>query len=128
MIPFLQNFFKTAEAHPDRIAVVDREGERATTYRELLSSALRVNAWIRQQGLARESVCAIYFPKSMEYIAARLGIIMAGCAWVGLEDLMGKERMSMILPLSSICESLVRNERENTFLSQNPHFQFTNSR
>ena len=61
-------------------------------------------------------------------MAARLGIIMAGCAWVGLEDLMGKERMAMILPLSSKCESLVRNERENTFLSQNPHFQFTNSR
>ena len=122
-------------------------------------------------------------------MAARLGIIMAGCAWVSLEDLMGKERMAFVIRDSgcrvvfdrekweeampaggaacnntldieildgrndfgvlldynarkydrssmerfadifcSICESLVRNERENTFLSQNPHFQFTNSR
>ena len=88
MIPFLQNFLKTVEAEPDRAAVVDRDGTRVTTYRELCSCALRVNAWIRAHGLGRESVSAIYFPKCMEYVATRIGIIMAGSAWVGLEDLM----------------------------------------
>ena len=97
MIPFLQNFLKTVASDPDRPAVVDRDGKRVTTYGELCSRAFRVNAWIRAHGLGRESVCAIYFPKCMEYVAARLGIIMAGSAWVGLEDLMGKERMRYVL-------------------------------
>lgn len=97
MIPFLQNFLKTVAADPDRPAVVDRDGKRVTTYGELCSRAFRVNAWVRAHGLGRESVCAIYFPKCMEFVAARLGIIMAGSAWVGLEDLMGKERMRYVL-------------------------------
>ena len=53
MIPFLQHFLKTVEAEPDRAAVVDRDGTRVTTYRELCSCALRVNAWIRAHGLGR---------------------------------------------------------------------------
>ena len=97
MIPFLQNFLKTVKAEPDRTAVVDRDGKRTTTYRELCSCALRVNAWIRAHGLGRESVSAIYFPKCMEYVATRIGIIMAGSAWVGLEDLMGRERMRFVI-------------------------------
>ena len=97
MIPFLRNFLKTVKADPDRAAVVDRDGTRITTYQELCSYALRVNAWIRSHGLGRESVSAIYFPKSMEYVATRIGIIMAGSAWVGLEDLMGKERMRFVI-------------------------------
>lgn len=110
MIPFLQNFLKTVEAEPDRAAVVDRDGTRVTTYRELCSCALRVNAWIRAHGLGRESVSAIYFPKCMEYVATRIGIIMAGSAWVGLEDLMGKERIAFVIRDSG-CKAVFDREK-----------------
>ena len=110
MIPFLQNFLKTAEAEPDRTAVVDRDGKRVTSYRERCSCALRVNAWIRAHGLGRESVSAIYFPKCMEFVATRIGIIMAGSAWVGLEDLMGKERMRFVIRDSG-CKAVFDQEK-----------------
>lgn len=110
MIPFLQHFLKTVEAEPDRAAVVDRDGTRVTTYRELCSCALRVNAWIRAHGLGRESVSAIYFPKCMEYVATRIGIIMAGSAWVGLEDRMGKERIAFVIRDSG-CKAVFDREK-----------------
>lgn len=97
MIQFLKLFLNTVEKEPNRVAVVDRDGKRRTTYRQLYSCCLRVNAWMRAHGLGRESVSAIYFPKSMEYVAARLGIIMAGGAWVALDDMMGKERREFVI-------------------------------
>ena len=97
MESFLEKLYKTAALYPTRPAVVDRDGTRVTTYQELLTAAGRINAWLRKKNLGREDVIAIYFPKSMEYIAARIGIMMAGCAWVGLEDLMGKERIQYVI-------------------------------
>ena len=40
MLDFLMNLQKTAATYPDRLAVVDREGKRTTTYRELYTAAL----------------------------------------------------------------------------------------
>ena len=97
MEAFLENLYKTAALYPYRPAVVDRDGTRITTYRDLLTAAGRINAWLRKNNLGREDVIAIHFPKSMEYLAARIGIMMAGCAWVGLEDLMGKERIMYVI-------------------------------
>ncbi len=97
MIDFIKNFIKTANEYPDRPAVIDHDGTRITTYSELLAATLRVNAWLRNHGLGREDISAIYFPKSMEYIATRIGIMMSGGAWVGLEDLMGKERIDFVI-------------------------------
>ncbi|MBQ1809324.1 MAG: anion permease, partial [Selenomonas sp.] len=68
------------------------------------------NAWIRAHGLGRESVSAIYFPKCMEYVATRIGIIMAGSAWVGLEDLMGKERIAFVIRDSG-CKAVFDQEK-----------------
>ena len=97
MIEFLNILQETAAMHPDRPAVVDRDGTRTTTYRELFAAALRVNAWLRNHGIGREDVTAIYFPKSMEYIATRIGVMMSGGAWVGLEDIMGKDRIDFVI-------------------------------
>ena len=97
MIRFLRHFLETVAKEPNRAAVVDWDGARATSYRQLFSCCLRVNAWMRAHGLGREMVIAIHFPKSMEYVATRLGIILAGGAWVALDDSMGKERMEFVI-------------------------------
>ncbi len=97
MIDFLKALIETANKYPDRPAVIDHDGTRITTYSELLDVAFRVNAWLREKGLGREDISAIYFTKSMEYIACRIGIMMSGGAWVGLEDLMGKERIDYVI-------------------------------
>ena len=78
MVQFLENLLITAKEYPDRTAVVDHDGNRTTTYRELVEKACRDNAWLRSKQIGREQVAALYFPKGVEYIAARLGIIMSG--------------------------------------------------
>lgn len=97
MISFLQKLTDTARMFSDRPAVVDNDGDRITSYAELYENALKVNAYLRMQGIGKEDVCAIYFKRSMEYIATRIGIMMAGAAFVGLEDLMGKERIDFVI-------------------------------
>ncbi len=96
MNPFLKRFRETAAVFPDREAVVDRDGTRGTTYRQLYEQAARVNRWLRDHDIGTESVVAIYFPKGVEYIAVRIGVIMAGAAWVGLEDMMGLRRIEFV--------------------------------
>ena len=97
MTEFLELFTAAVRKYPDRPAIVDRDGTRTTTYAELYSCALKVNNWLRLHGIGREDVAAIYYPKGLEYIAARIGIIMSGAAWLGLEDIMGKDRIDFAI-------------------------------
>ncbi len=60
MIRFLRNLLITAEEYPDRTAVVDHDGGRETTYRELIDKACRINAYLRRNGIGREQIAAIY--------------------------------------------------------------------
>ena len=94
---FIERLKKTAKEHPDRIAIVDRDGMRSTSYRELFDNAMRINRYLQDRGIGKEDTVGIYYPKGMEYIATRIGIMMAGAAWVALEDLMGKERIDYVI-------------------------------
>ncbi|MBQ6737550.1 MAG: AMP-binding protein [Synergistaceae bacterium] len=97
MIRFLENLADTVRQFPDRPAVVDRKGTRTTTYSELYSCALKVNRWLRLHGLGRDDVVAIYYPKGLEYLATRIGIMMSGAVWLGLEDIMGRDRIDFAI-------------------------------
>ncbi len=94
---YIDRLTNTAENCPDRIAIVDRDGLRSTSYRELLGYAMKVNHYLRSKGIGKEDTVGIYYPKGMEYIATRIGVMMAGAAWVALEDLMGKERIDYVI-------------------------------
>lgn len=97
MIPFLRRFKEVVSNFPDRAAVVDLEGSRSTSYLDLNKYSDRVATYLRHLGIGKEDVVGIYFPKGMEYIAARIGVIKAGAAWVALEDMMGQERISYVV-------------------------------
>ncbi len=97
MITFLSELIKTAKEVPDRPAVVDMDGKRSTTYKELIMYAKKVNAWLKSRGIGREDVCAIYLQRGVEYIAVRIGIMMAGACCVNLEDLMGRQRIDFVI-------------------------------
>ena len=94
---FIERLKKTAMEHPNRIAVVDRDGARSTTYSDIFGYAMRVNRYLQDRGIGKEDTVGIYYPKGMEFIATRIGIMMAGAAWVALEDLMGKERIEYVI-------------------------------
>ena len=92
----LSAFFDKLEQFPERIAVVDHDGERSTTYRQFYENCKKVNAYLRKKGIGSEDTVAIHVPRGMEYMAIRVGVIMAGAAWVSLEDMMGPERIAFV--------------------------------
>ena len=97
MIHFLEKFLNSVNANPLHTAVVDRAGERRTSYRELDVMSGRVASWLKKNGIGKENVVAICVPRGVEFVAVRLAVMKAGAVWVGTESMMGEERIAYII-------------------------------
>lgn len=82
-----ETFFTRAKARPDRTALVTTAGEE-TTYATLAEQALRTAAALADAGVRPGDLVAVTLPKGPEQIAAVLGVLAAGAAYVplGLEQ------------------------------------------
>jgi acyl-CoA synthetase (AMP-forming)/AMP-acid ligase II len=69
---------RRASSHPDRIAVVDLEGTRRVTYRELDEAASRVAAFLTASGVNPGDVVAVQMPNWYETVAIDVGVLRAG--------------------------------------------------
>ena len=96
MIGFLKKVHDFAVNTPDSPAVVDMNGERTVTYRELDKLSGQIAAYLKYSGLRSEDIVLISCPRGAEYIAARIGVMKAGAAWVCVEEMMGRERIDYI--------------------------------
>ncbi|MFB7496395.1 amino acid adenylation domain-containing protein [Streptomyces sp. NPDC056161] len=81
--PLHEAFFTHATATPDRAALVTTAGEEVT-YSTLADRALRVAAALGDAGLRPGEPVAVTLPKGPEQIAAVLGVLAAGAAYVPL--------------------------------------------
>ena len=90
----LLDSFKTNE---DKIAVVDQNGQRQTTYKELFTMACRVAGYLQQKNYPPHSFIGICLPTSMEYLASQIGIWLAGHAIVPMGDKYPKDRIDYIM-------------------------------
>ncbi len=81
--PLHAAFFARAKAAPDRTALVTTEGEEVT-YGILADRALRTAAALDDAGVAAGDLVAVTLPKGPEQIAAVLGVLAAGAAYVPL--------------------------------------------
>ena len=97
MIQFLQRLSEVAKTYPSRAAVVDRDGERTTSYAALNDCSSRVAAYLKTLGLQKEQIVAIRLEKSMEYVAVELGVMKCGCAFSPISDAIGEERIAHVL-------------------------------
>ena len=97
MIDYLQKFKETVAAYPERVAVLDKDGNRSTTYKKLDELSDRVAAFLKNKGFQKEDLIAINLEKSMEYLAVELGVMKAGIAYVPLSESMGQERITHVL-------------------------------
>ena len=97
MIDFLKSFYSQVQKNPGRAAVVDRGGERRTSYAELAEVSARLATWLLKQGIGREKLVAIRVPRGLDFIACRIAAMMVGGAWVGVEEMMGAERIEYII-------------------------------
>jgi amino acid adenylation domain-containing protein len=74
-------FFRLAERHPDRIAVICEDGQELS-YGQLALEARRVAALLRRHGVRQGDSVAITLPKGAAQITAVLGVLAAGAAYV----------------------------------------------
>ena len=93
---FLDEFQYTVYKYPDRPAVADYNGERVTTYRELYTLGCKIAAKLRESGDISGKAVMVCMGRRMEYVAAEIGILMCGAAFVPVLPEYPKERIQFI--------------------------------
>ncbi len=91
-----QLFAARAEAAPDATAVVADTGERVS-YRELNARADAFARRIRRSGAGLEDRVAVFARRTPDLIAALLGVLKAGAAYVPLDPSHPAERLALLL-------------------------------
>lgn len=77
-------FRRMAQAHSDRPAIVAVEGSQ-TTYADLAERAARIASCLLARGIGRDRVVAIHAGRRPDLIAAIMGVVGAGGAFLLLE-------------------------------------------
>ncbi len=92
----IQRIWDQADANPDDIAViVDRAG--TTTYRELVDRAEAVAAGLQARGIGPGHLVPVCLHRSSDLMAALLGILRAGAAYVPLDPDHPKARIEAMV-------------------------------
>jgi len=101
-------FEQQVSTHPDRIALVEQD--TALTYAALNHRANQLAHYLKQQGLARENVVALYLENSIGAITALLAVLKAGGCYLPLDIHHPASRRDFILTDSSarfvLCEHI----------------------
>lgn len=88
-------FFEHARTDPDRTAVIC--GERELSYGDLADQALRIGAALRRRGVRPGDAVAITMPRGAARIAAVLGVLAIGGAYVPVGLDQPPHRRSLVL-------------------------------
>src|SRR5258706_4853351 len=85
---FYSRFSQSARRVPNTVAVEmqRRNQTESLTYAELHRMAESVGAWLRQNGVAAGSRCAIFADNSARWVVSYLGIYAQGCTAVPLDS------------------------------------------
>lgn len=93
---FLDKFAEVTKKYPDRTALVDMEGTRATTYYNLDRLSDRIANTLRQRGAQKGDAVIIMLGRRMEYIAAEIAILKICCVVVPLNTDYPEDRVAYI--------------------------------
>jgi amino acid adenylation domain-containing protein len=88
-------FSARAEERPDRQAVVT--ARRTLTYAELTHLAARIGRRLRQEGARPNTLIAVVMEKGWEQIAAVLGVLTSGAAYLPIDPALPPERLARLL-------------------------------
>ena len=100
--PFIRDLLATASRYENKVAFVDLDGSRSTTYGQLLALARKVAVYLRHEGVTPHSNVCIRMPDTMEFMAAELGVWLSGCVVVPIGMNSPQERADAI---AQNCES-----------------------
>ncbi|AJC62132.1 non-ribosomal peptide synthetase [Streptomyces sp. 769] len=96
---------RQARRTPERTAVVDALG--ALSYGELLKQATAVADRLRIEGCTGGDLVAVAMPKSRHQVAAVLGVLLAGCAYLPVDVEQPASRRDRILTDAGVRHVLV---------------------
>jgi amino acid adenylation domain-containing protein len=88
-------FDEQAARTPDSVALVD--GSSRLTYRELHTRTNQIALQLVGFGVTRETLVGVFHQRTAQMIAAMLGILKAGAAYVPLDPVYPKQRLQAIL-------------------------------
>lgn len=89
-----------AETHPGRTALL--QGDVATSYAALIRRARQWTAALRAEGVLAGEVVGVAVGRSTEMLAALLGVVGAGAAYVALDPLHPVERLRYMIMDSDV--------------------------
>src|SRR6185436_14462379 len=90
-VPVYERFAAQAVCMPDAPALLWESQE--VTYRELLARAGQVAAWLARRGIGPESRVGVLLPRTPDLVAAILGVLHRGAAYVPLDPAYPRERL-----------------------------------
>ena len=93
-------FFAQAAAHPERVAI--RSADGAVRYGELTGHAQAIAAWLREHGAGRDRLVAVVMHKGPEQVAAVLGVLAAGAAYLPIDAGLPAARIHELLTLGEV--------------------------
>jgi amino acid adenylation domain-containing protein len=106
-----QLFLESARRYPEHPAVITVNG--TMSYRELERRSAALMRQIRRLGPSSgECLIAVVLPKGWEQVAAVLGIMRAGAAYVPVDPRLPASRISMLLRNSGVKVALTRSDVE----------------
>lgn len=106
----VEDFERWARRTPDAPALQEAGGPAAVSYGQLDAQANRFAWWLRGSGVRPGDVVGLHLPRSTRWVAAMLGVLKAGAAYLPLEPHLPDERL----------ESCVRDTRPAVVLSDDP--------
>ena len=80
MEKFMERAMGVMKQYADKVAFLNEK--REMTYRELCRESGQIYAWLKKQGIGREDFVQIVLPRGPECIAALLGVLRAGAAFL----------------------------------------------
>jgi amino acid adenylation domain-containing protein len=104
-------FERQVAQHPEAIAVICED--RRLSYEELNRKANRIAHDLRLSGIGPEELVGVFLDRSVDMIAALLGIMKAGAAYVPIDTSYPAERVSFILRDARIKTLLTKHEPGN---------------
>ncbi len=105
-----EGFEQQARRTPERTAVVD--GQERTTYEELNRRANQLARHLVKMGVGVEDRVAVLLGRTAETVAALLGVLKAGAAYVPLDPSHPQERLEYLLADSKVSAVVTRQSLE----------------
>lgn len=99
---YIKRIVENCLNHPDRVAVVDNDGIRETTYGQILELAQKTAAFLAGRSIGVQSFITVKLPPCAEYMAVEIGIWLSRCVAVPMGDKFPQERIDYIV---GHCES-----------------------